>query len=384
MQVFRTFYKIIKKNVGQIIMYIVIFAVLAIMFSYSGKENETAMFQTSKVKVTVIDHDHSMYSKGIIDFLKEQHEYVELEDKKEILQDAIFNRVTEYILMIPEGFEAHIKTGEMENLIRNVKIPNSYSGTYVDHQIDQYLTILRSYTVAGYSEAEVVKETKDTVNIGVEVALAKKTNETENPDWMFYFQYLPYILISIMIVAMGPILIVFYQKELNRRMLASAMSNRKKNLQLVTGCITFAIGLWVLLIGMAVVLYKDDITSYKGIWAIGNSFVFLVISMLLSYICTMYVKSQQTLAMIGNVVALGLCFLSGVFVPQEIMGDTAIAIGRFLPSYWYIRALNAIISYSGKEEQMREIGTAVGIQIMFVIAMFALAMVLSKMRRVEN
>ena len=50
--------------------------------------------------------------------------------------------------------------------------------------------------------------------------------------------------------------------------------------------------------------------------------------------------------MIANILGLGMSFLCGIFVPQAFLGNTVLAIGRFLPAYWYVRITNMFGSYA--------------------------------------
>lgn len=43
---------------------------------------------------------------------------------------------------------------------------------------------------------------------------------------------------------------------------------------------------------------------------------------------------------IVNTVSLGSSFLCGVFVQQELLGETVPSIARFLPAYWYVKAVD--------------------------------------------
>lgn len=56
--------------------------------------------------MAVIDRDHSALSEGLKAYLGQSQELVELEDKKEVLQEELYYGNIEYVLVIPEGFEA--------------------------------------------------------------------------------------------------------------------------------------------------------------------------------------------------------------------------------------------------------------------------------------
>ncbi|MBP5268944.1 MAG: ABC transporter permease, partial [Ruminococcus sp.] len=44
-----------------------------------------------------------------------------------------------------------------------------------------------------------------------------------------------------------------------------------------------------------------------------------------------------TVNLASNVISLVMSFRCGVFVPQTMLGDTVISIGKFLPAFWYIK-----------------------------------------------
>ena len=37
-----------------------------------------------------------------------------------------------------------------------------------------------------------------------------------------------------------------------------------------------------------------------------------------------------------------MCFTCGVFIPTNLLGDNVLAVARFLPVYWYIKANSMI------------------------------------------
>lgn len=84
----------------------------------------------------------------------------------------------------------------------------------------------------------------------------------------------------------------------------------------------------------------------------------------------------------ANVVALGCSFISGVFVPQEMLGDTVLNIASFTPTYWYIKANSAIaetVEFSFKN--LTPIYTDMLIMLAFAVACIAVALVIMKQKR---
>jgi hypothetical protein len=53
-----------------------------------------------------------------------------------------------------------------------------------------------------------------------------------------------------------------------------------------------------------------------------------------------FVRSFGVQNAIVNTVSLGSSFLCGVFVQQELLGETVPSIARFLSAYWYVKAVD--------------------------------------------
>jgi ABC-2 type transport system permease protein len=86
-----------------------------------------------------------------------------------------------------------------------------------------------------------------------------------------------------------------------------------------------------------------------------------------------------------NVITLGMSFLGGVFVPQSVMSKSVLSVGRFLPSYWFVRANDAIGELSRFDPgSLRPIYGSILIQLGFAAALFSVALLLSKERRLSQ
>jgi ABC-type multidrug transport system permease subunit len=77
---------------------------------------------------------------------------------------------------------------------------------------------------------------------------------------------------------------------------------------------------------------------------------------------------------ITNLVSLSFCFLGGIFVPLEYIGNTAKAIGQFLPTYWYSEAMQRIKNGSG----FGDIVNCLLIQLMFGIMILVIGLLVGK------
>ena len=112
-------------------------------------------------------------------------------------------------------------------------------------------------------------------------------------------------------------------------------------------------------------------TGLMGLYLL-NTFVFTAVCAAIGFSAGVFVKSQGALAGAINAIALGLSFLGGVFVPQMVMSKAVLAVAKFLPSYWYIKANDAIgLLGVPSAEKLAPIYQALYIQIGFAVAIFS-------------
>ena len=91
-------------------------------------------------------------------------------------------------------------------------------------------------------------------------------------------------------------------------------------------------------------------------------------------------KKAETVSMVSNVIALGMSFLSGVFVPIEFLGDGIIKAAHFLPAYWYI--MGARLIDSGNYQSSPDLlWRYMGIEVLFAACFVCLGLALARAKR---
>lgn len=392
MQVFKTFFKIAKKQVRGAVIYLVIFAALMFTMSFQASEEAETRFQKEALNITVIDEDRSEASAALVSYLEGVHHLVELPDnQKETLFDNLYYNWISYVLVIPAGYEERLSGLDTEELVKSSKMADSARGYFVDGQIDEYLSSVTLYLSGGYTLEEALEKTEEAFakEEAVEVLdFEAATEKPVNSMMIYFFQYFPYIFLSVMISGMGPVLFVFYKKELSSRIQCSAFSSRSVNFQLALGCIVYTLTFWILFMLGALVIYgPSDLFSEKGLLLIGNSLAFLpvgvAITLLLGTVISAGVRKSpvSVLNMAANVIGLGMSFLCGIFVPQYLLGDKVLAAAHFLPAYWYVRNSNMIGGLSDEVMSFATYRTCIGMQLLFFAALAAVYLAASRQRR---
>ena len=387
MQVYKTFFKIAKKYLSSCIIYFSIFIVLLIAMSKLGTETTNSRFEADTVNFAVIDNDNTTASEALLDYLTGKHELITLDDySNESLQDYMYYEKIEYVLIIPEGYEANLLSGKTENIISHSMRTDSAKGFFFNQDVNAYLDCLNLYLRADYSLSDALDATKDTIEATADTKPETITFEEKNnnvaPGMTSYFQYMAYVMMSGLIIAVSPILITFHKRNLQERLACSSTAVRTQSVGIGLGCITYCLAAWLILMVVAMILYKpENMFSETGLMFILNSFVYTIGITLITLIIGSFNLETNALNLISNVLGLGTSFLCGIFVPLWYLSDKVLIFSQFLPTYWYMKNINMISGASGEAFSRATYWNYIGIEVIFIVALFAIFLLANTQRK---
>lgn len=380
MTVYKGFLTITRRNINMMILYLVIFLSMAVAAQKIAGDNISGFEQVS-LNIAVIDRDGGELAKGLADYLSHYHTLVDLPDDPSILQDRMFYREVYYVVTIPKNFEECCLEGE--EMLPVTKVPGSNSGFYVDQQINTFMNDVRILTKSGFSLTEAVSDVIENCKEEAEVTLVDKNGfGGKQPLHAFMYQYMPYILISILCYSLSYIMIAFRNPDVKQRMMCSAIPIRSQNLQLVLGYATVGLGVYCICTIIPVLMYgKSFINDPNMAYYLLNSFLMTLVSLSLSFLIGTLVSKEEVVSAVVNVVSLGMSFLCGVFVDMEILGKGVRTFAQFLPAYWY-EVANGLLSNNSSfsHGQQMSLYTCFGLQVLFAAAILGVAMVVSRVR----
>ena len=388
MQVFKVYFKIIKANMAQMSIYLIVFLAISVLYSTFATTNNEEIFSQTKTNVAFINLDeNTALLEGFKEYLSNNVNFIEVENNEEKLQDALFFRDVEYIVTIPKDFTSNFLQGKPVELQKTI-VPSSTTRMYVDMAINKYFNIARVYVnnIPGITAENLVKEVAIGASFETAVQLKSFGHKKQNNDLaVASFNYLAYSLFSMLILGVSSISMVFNNKNLKRRNLCSPMKNKSFNLQLIMGNLVFAFACYGFMVGFGFILNIKNMMSYNGLLLCINALVFTIAALSISYLVGLLVKNRNAQSAIANVLALGFSFTSGVFIPQELLSDKALAIASFTPTFWYVKANNVIGTLSNFSfDNLSPIFTYMLIELGFAMAIFSVALVVSKQNRITN
>jgi ABC-2 type transport system permease protein len=385
MQVYKAFFKIIRKNLTEILIYVFIFLFFAITMSSTEGNNLSSGFEETKRDVVFISNDkESKIIDGLKEHISEKADIVDMEDDSEKLQDALFFRKIDYIIRVPEGFSDNLFAGK-EVQLEKTTVPNSTTAIYVDSIVNKYLNTASVYikNLTGASEDEIVSNIKKDLANQTQVTVNTfNTKVASEQKYVYYFNYMAYSIFAVLILGVCAVMLVYNKTDLKRRNYCSPIKSRSINLQLLFGNLTFALITWVVMIFASFILYTEQMLSVTGLLFLLNSLVLTITVLSISFLLSSIIKSRNAMSAAANVVALGCSFISGVFVPQEMLGKTVLNIASFTPTYWYIKANTAIaetVEFSMKN--LTPIFNSMLIVLAFAVAAIAVALLIMKQKR---
>ncbi len=384
MQVFKVFIKTAKKFLPMNLMFFVIFCAIAIASSNYNTDPDQSAFQVVSMDVGIVDKDNSKTSLELRNYLETMHHMISLDYEKETLLDGLFYRTLDYVLILPEGFEKRLLNQE-EELFETVQIPGIYSSAFVDEQVNSYIRTLKLYLSGGFSLDETLLHTKESFNSSSnQVNILELKEDNKNSDSMtsiyFFYQFLAYVILSMILCGLTPILIIFWEENLAKRISCSSTSLLRRNFEIALGSIVYCLFIWLLFIFTSRIFYGSEVFDGQGLLWIANSFLLIPVGISISLIIGCFAPTGSGINALNNIITLGMSFLCGVFVPHQQLGESVLSVSKYFPIYWYIKNNDLVLNYEKESFEMKEYWNNFGIQILYGAAIFAVALAVSKFK----
>lgn len=388
MPVFRTYFKIMKKQLVGLILYGIMFIAITLLITFFIIRDNSKEFTVSRVPILLINNEgDNEFIEAFTSYLEGYVEFIDVDDSDEAGRDALFYNEVKYILTIPKGFTDGFLSGEEIMLIKEVN-PDMTSVQSVDSAIDNYLNMARAYISynPGFTLEELidflsmnpVSETEVIIETGKKVSLDAVEFDT------YYFNYLGYIMVVCFVLGVSTVMMSFNGLEIRRKQFAAPVSSKNFNLQLILANLLFVL-VYLLIFIIVGYLTNPFRRLHLGLFLTWiNALVYAVVVLCISYLIGITVKGKNAIQAISTGLSLGLAFLSGMFVPQQFLGTAVLRVASFLPSYWYVRANNTIGEISNYSiNNLTPVFQYMAIQIGFIAVFLAIILVVAKRKRQE-
>ena len=382
MIVFKTILKILNKLKGLIILYTIMLISVTLVNQTSGNVDS---FEEVKPSVIIVNNDKS--KNGVTNhFIKYLENHMEVKDidigNEEKIDDALFYRDVSLVVYIPDGFGDDLldsKDVSVEYKISGDK-GSSYGKMLVQNYFDSF-NIYNNY----YDGDELFDRLDNALNVDVNVEVKSKVDTNSLSRMARFFNFLNYAILAGCVYSISMILASLKSENVRKRTIVSSYDYKKYNRIVLGACSIVIIGMWLLYMILALIIFKDLFISMNGLWYVINSFVFSLCSLCIGFLIGNITQNKGAISGIVNVVSLGSSFLCGCFVPFEFMPDYVIKIAHIFPTYYFVinnEALKVMDNFS--LSSVSPLILNMGIVLIFGVCFVIITNYVSKKKQVLN
>ena len=341
MTIFSGYLKGAIRQRAVIILYLIIFLGLGTMMTMSMEENSAGNYQAEVLQIAVIDRDHTAVSEGLVQYLSASQELVPLEDDRKVLQEEMYYGNIQYALIIPEGFQEKLSASvhltedaAVGGLLEGTGRPGSNQSYYAKQLTESYLSGLTLYLKAGYSAREAVEAMASLDNTEAVVAMAEGSSAMSKVAGTF--QYLPYVLTALSCYVIGFVVLEYQKADIRRRLAVSPVSFAGRLFQMLLAFAVIGLCFYIMSFVMVGLMNFGQIFDTPNMLYYGlNVCVMVLVGLSIAFLVVHLAGTGNGVNGLANVIALGMSFICGVFIPDSMLSSSVRNIAKFLPVYWY-------------------------------------------------
>ena len=329
MTIFKTYWKIVKKNIGIIILYTVMLLVFGTMNLKANKNSFE--FISSKPDIIIVNNSSGIITDNLISYLKTNANVKNITNENDI-DDAVFFRDANYVIYIPKDFETKLESGKEVNI--DIKTNNSYDSYIASELLNRYLDVFSKYMNLYNDKILAIQKLDNTLNKKASVVIESKTNL--NSKTSLFYNFSSYSIMAIVIYIICLVLSSFNDEKISKRTNVSGMNYKTFNNYLYISSFTFTFIIFIVYLILSFLILKSSILNINGILYGLNMFIFFIVSFTMAILISNLVKSKGAISGVGNVISLGSAFLCGAFIPVKYMPSFALKIAHIFPTFYFI------------------------------------------------
>lgn len=341
MTVFKTFWKIVNKYKGTIILYTVM------LISFGGinltSNDTTTTFTSTLPNIAIVNNDQkSVLTNNLISYLSENSKVVDIENDEEKINDALFYRDVSYVVYIPKNYTNDVLKGMNPTI--DIKSTNDYTSSLEEMMLTDYLNLQNTYLKLTTDQTKLTNYINDTLKDKSEVVLTSKVDTKSLSKVSRYFNFASYSILAVVIFIITLVLTSFKEKTVNKRIVVSSMNYKKHSGLILKSSLLYALIVWVLFSLLAIILLGKSLLNIRGLLLILNTLIFTLQALTFALLISSLVNNKDAIGGIVNVVALGSAFLCGAFIPSIYLPEKVVSISHIFPAYYYNNSNDLVTS----------------------------------------
>ena len=378
MTVYKYFLKLANRYKIYGIIYLVIFMGMALL-QISGKK-ETSNFEDTSIKMMIKDESNGTDEiiNQLIQTLQKKHEVQKTTKSDTSMKEAIYAGDVDAGLWIPN--DVHSKL-EKEQEVVEMEISNSLSGHLIREYVNSYLRYAVALKKEGDFNPEKIEKIMDqevTVTLlSKEEAVSSQYSKEKLGE--NYFTYSPFIYFSVFIYLFGTIFSKMKGKEVAKRIAIAMKDERRVMLEQFLAGLTIVgliVGINLLFVG---ILAPEFYASSQALKILLLSTASAISAYALSFLCAVVIgENQYAYSAASTILGTGLAFLSGIFVPLELVSSYGVNIAKFFSVYYVTSAA------SNSSTEFSSYAFHLGMIVLFTVLYIVMAFSVQRIRRINK
>lgn len=333
MIVFKTFFKVVREYKYTILLYTLILFSFAI-FNLEVNNNNIG-FTAEKPNILIVNNDYeSKIIDNLYNYLEQNSNIKNIENDKDKINDALFYRDINYLIIIPKNFTDYILNNKETKIY--VKTTKDANSKYMDMLLNRYLKLINIYKNDYDNVDNLISKINSILKEESHIEVSSNIKVNNLLKTTIYYNFANYSLLASCLFVISTVLNSFKQEMINKRIIVSSCNYKKHNKNLFLAALSFSVIIWIIYVFISLILIKEAMFSWYGLLYMFNSFVFMVCALALSFLLGTIINLKEAINGIVNVIALGSSFLCGAFVPSKYLPEFVINISKLLPSYYFI------------------------------------------------
>ena len=310
---------------------------------------------------------------SMILFLEGKNNIIDTIDDVDYIKEQIFLEMADAIIIIPEDFQE--KVINKEDSIEIYNDERKIESLQIQNQVNKFLM----FANAAYEDGKF--------NLyNVNLALNEKTdvelidnNSAKNisiNEWFRnYYNFTSYVIMGMYISIIGLVMADFRDENVDSRMKISSKKLLNFNREIYLGELTLASIITIVFILGSIVLKGKYIGEINFSKYVINTIAFSFTILCLTFFLNNSTKNKFIINGISTVLSLGTSFISGVMVPQELLGEKTLALAKFFPSYYFVRINEMTVN------SFSDIKFELFMQLLFAVVFVLMGLYFSKVKQ---
>ena len=370
MTVYKYFIKIALRNKWVIFSYTLIFFILAIMNTSNPTQGELSFTET-QLNIGIVDNSNSPLSNSLKAYLEEKNNLVDLFPEQDLIREQIFLEILDAVVVIPEDFEARVIA--KEKAIEIFRDERKVESLQVENLIHKFLLFSNaSYDEGKFDLADVRSALGEKIQVHMMIEDNDGIDDMVREWFRYYFNFTGYVIVACYVSVLGLVMSDFTDYNIENRRRISSKTFLKFNRELYLGQLSLAGFITSIFILGSIIIRGKYIGEVNFSIYFINTIVFSFSILCLTFLINNITRNKFAINGISAVLSLGTSFISGVMVPQQLLGDRVLTIAKFFPTYYFVR-INDMQASS-----LVDIRNDIFMQVLFGIVFLMLGLYFSK------